>query len=252
MSVQVAERKEGEIVKGGGSRRDWAQRIVAAWSASVAGFISVGRLLLDAKASLQHGEFVEMAESDLPFSLRRAECLMAIAADVRISHHAANLPPSWTTLYELSRLPDERFEKALESGEIHSGMERRDALILVRGERRRGKVRTEEVDWEDTPVPMATVAASILVWLFPYKVGEGFADQKVCETWIFEDRPTFSQVCGMAGLDPVAIRKRLAQYKGKGTSDLKQKLLKKDPALSIPFLKEAILGILSGYRTRNA
>jgi hypothetical protein len=53
-----------------------------------------------------HGEFLAMVENDLPFGDRTARRLMAIARDPRISNrtHASILPPSWMTLYELTKL----------------------------------------------------------------------------------------------------------------------------------------------------
>lgn len=60
--------------------------------------------------TLPHGAFLEMVERELPFSQRTARMLMAIGRNAVLSnrHHGADLPPSWRTLYELSRLPEER------------------------------------------------------------------------------------------------------------------------------------------------
>jgi hypothetical protein len=41
--------------------------------------------------------------------------------------HASLLPPSWTTLYELTRLPEETLEAKIAEGVIHAGIERKDA-----------------------------------------------------------------------------------------------------------------------------
>jgi hypothetical protein len=51
---------------------------------------------------------------------------MAIASDQRLRNHGAVLPPSWRTLYELTRLSDEAFEERIADGTIHPGMERAD------------------------------------------------------------------------------------------------------------------------------
>ena len=47
-----------------------------------------------------------MVASELPFGDRTARRLMAIARDPRISNrtHASLLPPSWMTLFELTKL----------------------------------------------------------------------------------------------------------------------------------------------------
>jgi hypothetical protein len=49
-------------------RTQWAARISAAWQQSVTSIIETGRLLTEAKAALDHGEWLPMVESDLPFS----------------------------------------------------------------------------------------------------------------------------------------------------------------------------------------
>jgi protein gp37 len=71
-----------------------------------------------------------MIENDLPFKPSTAQRLMKIAADERLSNaaHGQFLPPSWRTLYELTKLPDDVFEAKLKSGEIHPEMQRKDAV----------------------------------------------------------------------------------------------------------------------------
>lgn len=114
------------------NRGEWAASIRDMWTTAADAFIGAGRELIDAKAHLPHGEFEAMVESDLPFGPRTARCLMAIAADPRIadSDHAERLPASWGTLYQLTRLDDEAFERAIAIGDINPDMERRDAERL--------------------------------------------------------------------------------------------------------------------------
>jgi hypothetical protein len=49
-------------------------------------------------------------------------------SDERITNaaHGPHLPPSWRTLYEITKLPDEVFEKKLSEGSIHPEMQRKD------------------------------------------------------------------------------------------------------------------------------
>lgn len=110
------------------ARRDWGDRIAAAWRKTVEGFLEAGRLIAEAKAALPHGEFLAMIEHDLPFKPSTAQRLMKIAADKRLSNaaHVQLLPPHWGTLYELTKLDDKRFEQKLASGQIHPEMLRRD------------------------------------------------------------------------------------------------------------------------------
>jgi hypothetical protein len=111
-------------------RTQWAARISVAWQQSVDSIIETGRLLLAAKADpkMQHGEWGTMVESDLPFNRHTAHKLMQIASDKRLTNvsQGKHLPPSWTTLYELTKLDDDTLERKLRDGTIHPGMRRKD------------------------------------------------------------------------------------------------------------------------------
>lgn len=113
---------------------DWTQRITAAWNKSRDSIIETGRLLIEAKVKLPHGAFEVMVENELPFKPSTAQRLMIIARDQRLVNpaHVQLLPPNWGTLYELSRLPDDRFHELIEDGTIHPEMQRKD----VSGENR--------------------------------------------------------------------------------------------------------------------
>jgi hypothetical protein len=69
-----------------------------------------------------------MIEAELPFKRSTAHKLMAISADERLSNvsRGKHLPPSWTKLYELTKLPKDKFAAKLASGEIHPEMLRQD------------------------------------------------------------------------------------------------------------------------------
>lgn len=110
------------------SRAYWAERIGAAWRSSVEGILQTGRELIEAKAELPHGEFEAMVATELPFGSRTARRLMTVARDPRISErtHGSVLPPSWRTLYELTKLPDDQFEARIADGTIRSDMQRAD------------------------------------------------------------------------------------------------------------------------------
>ena len=116
------------------SSDDFASAIAQCWQDSVLAIIDVGKLLLGAKAALDHGEFVPMIENDLPFGRRTAHRLMAIAEHSILSNgtHVSHLPPSWGTVYELTRAPDPILRGWLTDGTIHTEMERKDVLSLLR------------------------------------------------------------------------------------------------------------------------
>src|SRR5262249_54373974 len=98
----------------------FAQRITAAWQAAVASILETGRLLIEAKAELRHGEFGKMIDTRLPFGRRTAQRLMAIASHPVLSKaaHAPLLPPAWYTLYLLTEVPKEELERLLANGKI--------------------------------------------------------------------------------------------------------------------------------------
>jgi N6-adenosine-specific RNA methylase IME4 len=120
------------------SRRDWAERIAAAWRQSLQGIIETGRLLIEAKATLDHGDWLPLIERDLPFGPRYAQMLMKVAADSRITNtnHGSLLPPSPRTLYELTKLSNDQFAAKIASGAIHPELERREVVQAGKRERR--------------------------------------------------------------------------------------------------------------------
>ena len=114
------------------TRAQWAREIAARWNKSKEAVIATGRALLEAKADLRAGIFLEMIEQDLPFSTRSAQRFMKIASDPRLSDaaYAPFLPSAWTALYELIKLSDEEFAQALKSGLINPKMTRNDVVKL--------------------------------------------------------------------------------------------------------------------------
>jgi len=112
-------------------RAVFVRRIREAWSASVAGVVGVGRVLVEAKENLP-GEFGVMIERDLPFGQRTAQMLMAIGRHAVLSdpNHGSRLPSSWRTLYELSRVEPDRLLAAIESRRVHPEMHQFEARML--------------------------------------------------------------------------------------------------------------------------
>ena len=154
-------------------RAGFINRITFTWQKTVQSILEVGRLLLAAKEGLPHGDFTAMVETDLPFSIRTAECLMHIAKHPRLSrpnpHTCANLPPSWRALYELSRLPVCQFDAALRERRICADITVNEARYLADSvEERRTRYETrfsaQSVSGRFTfsvtpaPIPVRTVA----------------------------------------------------------------------------------------------
>ena len=109
----------------------WIDRINAAWGKAATAYIDLGHLLIECKATVPHGDWAGLLDK-LDFDKRTAQKLMEIARDPRLSNasHATLLPKHWTTLYELSKLPDAEFEKALNEGAITKNTQRSEVKRL--------------------------------------------------------------------------------------------------------------------------
>jgi hypothetical protein len=118
----------------------WADAINTHHEQAVEAIVATGRALVAAKKALkQHGGWLRLfgggplaVARPVRFSLGTAERLMKIAQHPELSKsaHAPILPPSWYTLYELTKLPDRLVAKALADGRIHPDMERADVRAL--------------------------------------------------------------------------------------------------------------------------
>jgi N6-adenosine-specific RNA methylase IME4 len=114
------------------TRGQWAKTIAEHWRGGVESIIATGAALVKAKAELDHGEFLKMIKADLPFKRTTAHMLMAIATDDRLANvqRIEHLPLSWGTLYDLTKLTDEKLEEAFASRAIHPEMERSEVVAL--------------------------------------------------------------------------------------------------------------------------
>lgn len=110
----------------------FAGRIRRAWQMGVESVVETGRLLIEAKRDLPGG-FEAMIASDLPFKRDTAYRLMKVADNPVLSDvaHRATLPPSWRTLYELTKLPDDVLRAKLADGTINPSIERRDVATMI-------------------------------------------------------------------------------------------------------------------------
>jgi hypothetical protein len=115
----------------------YASRILAAMKRTVDGIFATAAAIAAAKRGLPHGQWMQLFEERrVPMSISTADRFLAIhVARERLmanSAHGPNLPPSWRTLYELTRLPEDTLTWAQQSGRIHADLERRDISQLRR------------------------------------------------------------------------------------------------------------------------
>jgi hypothetical protein len=110
---------------------------------SVEGIIEAGRVLIEAKNELEHGQFIDWVVNDLrfgirkdggrPADLRKAQMLMFLARNEVISNacHWHAFPPSLRTLWELTQIrPKQRLIDLIENGTVNSGMTREETVAL--------------------------------------------------------------------------------------------------------------------------
>jgi Protein of unknown function (DUF3102) len=109
------------------TRANFADAIEEAWTEAEENFTTIGRYLNHAKSMLNHGEFMGMVESDLPFRYSTANRLMKVAAALDAGALPADrLPPSYATVYELLTLSDEERRQAIKEGVVRPDMQRKD------------------------------------------------------------------------------------------------------------------------------
>lgn len=110
----------------------WADSINGHWRASAEAIIRTGQEIAAAKAALEAEAFADLL-AKLPFEVSAARKLMAIARDERLRSHG-NLPASWTTLYQATKLTDDELK------DVGPGTERKELEQLARKKRRAEKL----------------------------------------------------------------------------------------------------------------
>jgi hypothetical protein len=124
-------------------RHEFIVLIKTQYEENVTGILKIGQLLLQAKIELPHGEFGYMIARELPFGRRMAEMYMKVAANPVLSKpkHVSQLPASISTLYHLTKLPDELLESLLRRNIINPEIERKQVEQHVK------QWKQERYDW---------------------------------------------------------------------------------------------------------
>ncbi|MBM6589854.1 DUF3102 domain-containing protein [Brevibacterium sp. RIT 803] len=107
---------------------EWATIIRDDLNRAVEGLISAGQHLTQAKADVNHGEWIPMLNG-IGISQSHASHLMQIGRNLNQSD-PTDLPRTVTALYELSQLDPEDIEHGVEDGTIHPDMTTQDAKNL--------------------------------------------------------------------------------------------------------------------------
>lgn len=110
----------------------WSWRVGVHVTEAVKNIILAGEELIQAKACVSHGQFGEVC-ARVGIERSVASRFMAIARHPVLADgaHVQHLPGSWSTLYELSKMPETDLIDAIETGEINPNTERKHAKALV-------------------------------------------------------------------------------------------------------------------------
>lgn len=112
--------------------REFAQAIGDAWRETTEGVLRTAGLYHQARRDLGEQGWGDLI-AHVPHAGSTARRLALVGKwhgerDTWLP--VSSLPPSWGTLYELSRVPDAELRQAIASGKVHSGMERAEATAL--------------------------------------------------------------------------------------------------------------------------
>jgi hypothetical protein len=114
---------------------DFVSEISRLWNRAQGAFLEIGRLLIRAKDTLPHGDYVAAVEAELPFSSRTAYQLREAA---RWAMGGAvpmeRLPGSYSTIYLLSTMEPPLLQEAEKDGLIRPELKRAE---LIEWRRRR-------------------------------------------------------------------------------------------------------------------
>jgi hypothetical protein len=127
---------------------EWAQIIADDLTRAVAGIIAAGRHLQEAKAEVDHGEWLPLLQR-LKIGERSAQMLMRIAKNEVLGNpnHWFALPTSWRTLYELATLSPEFVKAKIADGAITPEITREEVRALC------SPVGRSNASVEETPPP---------------------------------------------------------------------------------------------------
>jgi len=126
---------------------DYVEAIGRLWTRAQTAFLEIGRLLIRAKETLPHGEYMSAVEERLPFVARTAYQLReaarwALEMEQRKAIHFSQLPNSYSTIYLLSTLDPSTYEAAEHEGIVRPSLKR--AELIAWRKRRAGGVRDQK------------------------------------------------------------------------------------------------------------
>lgn len=128
---------------------DWAIQIENAYVKSIQSLITVGKLLIKAKAELSKEEYSYLIKEELRFDESKISKFIKIASNKLITdaNNIRDLPAEPSIVYELTFLNPAEFKKAINKGLINPDMSLKEAEEL-RGDNRQKRPRKDAEDAE--------------------------------------------------------------------------------------------------------
>lgn len=112
---------------------DWyEQEIRGAMGKSLEGVFIAAERIEQAVSALGAKDFIALTEGRLNLSKSTVSKMISIHKDHRLVSARKQLPPSWSTVYEFTRMDDESLESAKNLGEIHPLITQKEATALVK------------------------------------------------------------------------------------------------------------------------
>jgi hypothetical protein len=112
---------------------DFVAEVARLWRASQDHAVDIGRRLNEAKAKLEHGEFMQMTGERLPFSHSVANRLMRVASAVDSGRYPLErLPDNYSIIDQLVTLSAEEWRAAEEEGVVRPDVSIREVTAFKR------------------------------------------------------------------------------------------------------------------------
>ncbi|MBL6081638.1 hypothetical protein JMJ56_26965 [Belnapia sp. T18] len=112
-------------------KEEFVREITTLWTRAQSTFLTIGQYLIMAKQKLPHGDYTIMVERELPFSPNTAFQIRTAAEAVSSGRlPAETLPPNYSTIYQLSTLPDHLLEEAKRSGLVRPDLRRAEIVAF--------------------------------------------------------------------------------------------------------------------------
>lgn len=111
---------------------EWVERLTAVQARTVAATVELGREWASAKIVVKHGQWLELLAA-MHVDERKVQRLMVVAEHPVLANpvHWTAFPNAYRTLDVLARLDEAEMLAAIEAGEVHPSMQRREAEALV-------------------------------------------------------------------------------------------------------------------------